>query len=685
MDIDALQYNIITTDEALQEFVAAYARVPAFAYDVETIGENRLYPKINDVAWIQFATDDPDTGEVRVDVIPMGHPNGEFLHWDKPLLGSGVKRKAEGKPLTDAHFSKNQKLWTPIFGPAPDQLRPRQVFDAIQPLMFGKAEKTGHNLKFDHKSVAKYFRTPLFAWQVPTGPHFDTLMASFIISNLNVNRLDLATCVKRELKIDIVKGVGEDISRHSFSDVAKYSAIDAFVTWLLRKALKPRLAGNLRKVWKLEMDVLPALCDMELSGAPIDVKHLDTIEEEVSRGVLAAEAKVYVAAGKAFAINSTQVKQKLLFAPGDDGSKPRLKPNPKIKVSLTPKGHTLYKDGHPLDWSHFSTSADALEFYRGKDKLVDALLEYADLNKLLTTYVIPYKGGTVKRVTNGKERFVEKRSLLINGRAHTNFKAHGAETGRFSSSEPNLQNIPSRGQYAKLVRNMFAAPPGYVMIVADYSQIEPRVIASFSGDPTLTNNYLTGGDVYRTIADPLGQPRATGKVLVLAMSYGIGPDKVAGDLACSVTDAKKLMNGFEEMFPEIGRYKSKVVRMAKSQSPMPYVETIFGRRRYIPDLLSREPGLISSGERKAFNTVIQGSAADIMKLAIVRAHSCFVDEPDINVILTVHDELVTLCPIDRAEETAEAIRESMEGIRLEGITVPLKAEVYVVDKWGEAK
>jgi DNA polymerase-1 len=685
MDLDSIRYNVITTESALSEFVAAYSRVKAFAYDTETIGEHRVIPKINDVCWIQFATDDPDTGEVRVDVIPMGHPNGEFLHWNKPLLPSAQKRIAKGLPITDAHFTKSQKLWKPVFSAPPTQLNPRQVFDAIKPLMFGRATKVGHNLKFDHKSIAKYFRTGLFAWKVPTGPHFDTLMASFIVDNRNKHKLDLLTCVKRELKIEIVKGVGENVALHSFDDVAKYSAIDAFVTWLLYKALAPRLAGNLRKVWKLEMDLLPALCDMELSGAPVDVEHLDTIEEEVSRGVMAAEAKCYVAAGKPFAINSGQVKQKLLYAPGEDGSKPRLKPNPRVKVALTPKGQQLARDGHPLDWSHFATSAEALEFHRGKDKLVDALLEYADLNKLLTTYVIPYKGGTVKRVTNGKEKFVEKPSLLVNGRAHTQFNAHGAETGRFSSTNPNLQNIPSRGKYAKLVRNMFAAPPGYKFIVADYSQIEPRVIASFSGDPTLVHNYLTGGDVYRTIADPLGKERAVGKVLVLAMSYGIGPDKVAGDLGITVTEAKALMNAFEKMFPEIGRYKSKVVRAAKSHSPMPYVETIFGRRRYIPELLSREPGLISSGERKAFNTVIQGSAADIMKLAIVRAHSCFVDEPDINVLLTVHDELVVITPEDRAEETAEAVRVSMEGISLQAITVPLKAEVYIVDKWGEAK
>jgi DNA polymerase-1 len=236
-----------------------------------------------------------------------------------------------------------------------------------------------------------------------------------------------------------------------------------------------------------------------------------------------------------------------------------------------------------------------------------------------------------------------------------------------------------------LVRNLFVAPPGYKLVVADYSQIEPRVIAAFSQDPILVNNYMTGGDIYTTIGDTMGVDRKAGKVLVLAISYGVGPDKIASSIGCTVQEARKLLSDFEARFSSIPKYKGRVVRAAKTIKPIPYVETILGRRRYIPDLLSNEQGLLARAERQAFNTVIQGSAADVMKLAIIRAHSCFVDEPNINVVLTVHDELVTICPEDRAEETAEAIRQSMEGINLPQISIPLKAEVYIVDKWGEAK
>ena len=183
----------------------------------------------------------------------------------------------------------------------------------------------------------------------------------------------------------------------------------------------------------------------------------------------------------------------------------------------------------------------------------------------------------------------------------------------------------------------------------------------------------------------MGVDRKAGKVLVLSIAYGVGPEKIAQSIGCTVSDAKDLLNRFTAQFNDISKYRAKVIRQAIHSGPVPYVSTLFGRRRYIPDLKSREMGLKSRAERQAFNTVIQGSAADLMKLAIVRAHSCFTEEPDVNVVLTVHDELVTVAREDLADETAEAIRESMEGIHFPEITVPLIADVKIVNKWGEAK
>ena len=221
--------------------------------------------------------------------------------------------------------------------------------------------------------------------------------------------------------------------------------------------------------------------------------------------------------------------------------------------------------------------------------------------------------------------------------------------------------------------------------MADYSQIEPRLIAAFSQDPRLVENYRTGGDIYTTIGDTMKVERKVGKMLVLAISYGVGPDKIASSIGCSLREAQDLMHRFESEFKSISKYKARVIRKAKEQKPIPFASTIFGRRRYIPELKSKDTRLVARAERQAFNTVIQGSAADIMKLALVRAHSCFVDEPDVNVILTVHDELVTVAPESMAEEVAEAIRISMEDIKLEQLAVPLVADINIVDKWGEAK
>ena len=665
--------NIVTTKQQLKDLVEHYSKVDAFAFDVETVGENRGQPVVNDVLWISLAT------EGRVDVIPMGHPNGEFLHWDKELLLSGQRKLEAGKKLIDTDYTKNKAKWKPVFDAPPEQLFPGEVFAALKPLFFSDKLKIGHNVKFDLKSIAKYYRG-----QVPNKPFFDTLMAAFIVDNRNKNSLGLDDVAKRYLKVEVKKGVGAEVEVHSFSDVAHYSGFDSEVTWNLYKELSSQLEGSLQRVWNLEMDVVAALCDMELTGAVIDVDGLKGLKKKLEEDIETAKAVAWKLAGRPFSMNSVQEEQKLLFSPKSEGGR-GLKPNLRLKMSLTDKGQRLMKEGEELTIFHYSVSAEALELYSSKDELVDAIIEYQDLNKLMTTYVMPYLGGEIVRTNLGKSKIVEKKSLLIKGKAHTNFKAHGAETGRFSSSDPNLQNIPSGGDYGKLIRNLFIAPPGYKLVVADYSQIEPRIIASFSQDPIALEYYNTGKDLYVAIGDIMGVERKVGKMLVLAISYGVGPEKIARSISCSEKEAKDLINQFSEEFHDIIKYKNQVIRLARQKSPLPYVDTLFGRRRYLPELMSKDNSLKFRAERQAFNTKIQGSAADLMKLALVRAHSCFVEEPDVNVVLTVHDELVTVAREDLADEAAEAIRESMEGVKLPEMLVPLIADVKIVDRWGEAK
>jgi len=417
----------------------------------------------------------------------------------------------------------------------------------------------------------------------------------------------------------------------------------------------------------LEMDVLAVLCDMKLTGAPIDRSALEELDTSLTEDIEKAKAEIFKVAGRQFNINSNAEKQTLLYSPVSQGGR-GLK-----QTLLTSTGNA-------------SVSSEALEEYRDKDPLVTALLTYADLNKLHSTYVVPYLGGNVTRTTGGKSKVEYKQSLLINNRIHCNFIQHGAETGRFSSRDPNLQNVPApHTAHGKAIRNLFQAPTGYKFIVADYSQIEPRVIASLSKDPIMLENYKSGGDIYTAVGNEMGVDRKAGKVLVLAMSYGVGPEKISRQIGCTKQEARDLLDRFSDRFPSINRYRTKVLvstkKLGDKDKPVPYVTTVLGRRRYLPEMNSSDKGERAGAERQAFNTKIQGTAADVIKMAMVRAHKLL--PTGSKLILTVHDELVTLAPDNLVEQSVEAIRTAMEGINM--LDVPLVADITVVERWGDAK
>jgi DNA polymerase I-like protein with 3'-5' exonuclease and polymerase domains len=657
--------NIITTKEQLDEMVAHYLQQDSFAYDLETVGPQRGVTVVNEVLWISLAT------HGRGDVIALGHPNGDFLTEEFPLTGQGQKRVDAGLNARESDYSRDKKKATVTFGPPPKQLLPAEVFTALKPLMFGEGRTlVGHNLVFDLTSIAKYY-----GGEIPKGPYFDTMIASFLYDNRNKNKCGLDDCLAREFGYHMVKGIGKEVEKYSFQDVAKYAYLDAKYTYLLyRNVLQKKLEkGQLTNVMNLEMGVLKVLCHMKLAGAPIDISQLEILHAQLEIDIEKARSDIYRIAGKVFNINSNPDKQELLYGKKENGGQ-----GLKAKI-LTPKGKSKDMEGEPLELSDYSVAADALEPYRDANPLVKALLEYSDLNKLLTTYVIPYLGGDVTRTTAGKIKVEHKESLLINGKIHCDFVQHGAETGRFSSRNPNLQNVPApHTAHGKAIRNLFYAPEGYKLVVADYSQIEPRVIASMAKDPIMMKNYLNGDDIYTTIGNAMGVDRKAGKVLVLAMAYGVGPDKIAASIGCTVTEAKTLLNDFSKKFNAVNKYRIMVVNSTRKRG---YVSTLLGRRRYLPDINSSNFGIKSGAERQAFNTRIQGSAADIIKLAMIRAQDMIPKEA--RLLLTVHDELVTLTPDSKAEETAEAIRNAMEGIQL--LDVPLIADITTVQRWGEAK
>jgi DNA polymerase I-like protein with 3'-5' exonuclease and polymerase domains len=654
--------NIITTKEQLDEMVAYYLKQDAFAFDCETVGPRRGVSVVNEIMWLSFAT------YGRGDVIPLGHPNGELAEVIKPLTGQGAKKAEKGLKLNDVDYSKNKKLHTHIFTEPPKQLHPAEVFTALRPLFFSDMLKIGHNLVFDLCSITKYFDG-----QVPATPYFDTMVGSFVYDNRNKNKCGLDDCLKRELGYEMEKGVGAQVEVHPFSIVAKYAYLDAKYTFMLWKVVKEKIAkAGVENIMALEMDVLRVLCDMKLAGAPIDQDALSALHVQLEADIEKAREDIYRTAGVVFNINSNREKQYLLYSPQPSGR--GLKP----KI-YTGKGIKKEAEGKELTVEDYSVSAEALEPYRDKDPLVKAMLEYADLNKLLTTYVIPYLGGEVVRTTGGKSKVEYRDSLLVNGKVHGDFIQHGAETGRFSSRNPNLQNVPNPATaHGKAIRNLFYAPEGYKLVVADYSQIEPRVIASMSNDPIMKKNYLEGGDIYTTVGDVMGVNRAAGKVLVLSMAYGVGPDKIARSIGCSITEARGLLSNFSEKFQNVSAYRAKVIGVTRKAG---FVSTVLGRKRYLPEINSRNPGERAGAERQAFNTRIQGSAADIMKLAMIRAHELIPEGASL--LLTVHDELVTIAPDNLVDETREAIREAMEGINL--LDIPLIADLAVVQRWGEAK
>lgn len=648
--------KLVTTRDQLDDVVDYFThRAEYLCFDVETLGEHRGDPWRNVVAWISVG----DVNETFV--IPCGHPNGEFVERVFPLKETPdlQARLARGLKPRKSDYSTSIKNATVVFTDPPEHLDRTTVFGALKPLLLSdQLLKVGQNLAFDLGSVAKYLG------DIPSGPYADTMIAAFLVDPDNSRRVNLKTLAKRYAHMDIEKGVGDNIAEHSFNDVAQYSGLDVVATVKVWEALRGLLNEHaLSGTFKIEMSVLPVVTRMRLRGANLDMDALADVQMMLASDMESTKAAIYRLAGKKFNLNSTGEKQRLLYLPKRDGGRGLAK-----KV-LTPGGKAKKAAGVELQLSDYSVAAAALERYRDTDELVTLMLKYADLNKLLSTYVAPY--------------FDPKKSMADKGVVHTELVQIGAATGRFSSRNPNLQNIPSPGtHYGKLIRNLFVAPAGHALVVADYSQIEPRIIAAMSRDATMTQTYREGGDLYTAIGERMGVDRKAGKVLVLSISYGVGPDKISSQIGCSVQEARDLLDDFADKFPQVMKLKSRVILHAKDKRPGPYVTTLGGRRRYLPDLKSQDQVLRSRAERQAFNTVIQGSAADIMKMAMVFADEAIPDGAEL--ILTVHDELVAVTPTSLADDTAEAIRSAME----DGFThwrIPLLADVKVVEKWGQAK
>lgn len=658
--------NVITTAEELSAVVDAYLQRPAFAYDLETIGASRINPRNNVVAVFAMATDG------RHDVVPMEFPNGKLDHIEHPLTLSGRARKArmeaEGKEFVPrkSEISVDLKKATYHWTKPPLHLDRDDAFAILRPLLTSDRLKVGHNLKFDLGSLYKYLK------QFPEPPYADTMIAAYLVnSNWKPTAVGtpygLASVALRETDYVMTKGVGENIALHPWNEVMRYAGLDVKYTWLAWRMLRRKIASRgLSRVFALEMDILQVLLDMERVGAPIDQSALRALNELITNernGLLvAAEKKVYGIAGRVFPLGSSNEKVKLLFDSKEMGGQ-----------GLEPRKYT---DKSTDDAKRPSVSAEALEYYRHKNELVSALLDHADLAKLHSTYVRAYMEGVKKRGVEGLVPLIE------DGRIHAEFNQIGAQTGRFSCHSPNLQNVPSAStDMGKAIRGLFIAPPGHKLVVADFSQIELRVLAHYSKDVNLTRAFMEGQDIHQATADALGMTRRGGKAMNFTIVFSGGPDLVAARAGVTVPQAQKFMSKFRDHYSAIPRWRNSVIAECRREKPIPCVRTLLGRIRYLPDVNNPEPGPRGGAERQAGNTVIQGSAADIIKLSMVRAHRSLPEGCDL--ILTVHDELVTIAPTELADEVAELIATAMQGAY--ELSVPLPADVKIVDRWSEAK
>jgi len=401
---------------------------------------------------------------------------------------------------------------------------------------------------------------------------------------------------------------------------------------------------------EIEMPLVGVLANIERRGMLIDVAHLGALSQEFAARMDALMAEIYALAGEAFNINSPPQLRAVLFD----------------RLGLSTRGVRRGKTG-------LSTDVDVLTRLAQQHPLPAKILDYRALSKLKSTYV-----DALPAAVNPST-----------GRLHTSFNQTGAATGRLSSSEPNLQNIPVRGEEGRRIRDAFVAPAGSVLIAADYSQIELRVLAHLSGDPALIDAFTRGQDIHaRTAAEVFGvlpgtvtaDMRRVAKVINFGILYGMGPQRLASELGIVLAEAQRYIASYFERYAGVRRYLERVVAEARECG---YATTILGRRRPIPELRSRERGVAQAAERVATNTPIQGSAADLIKKAMVAVERRLAAAGVAGgMVLQVHDELLLEVEEGARESACAVVREEMEGVM--ALAVPLQVDLGVGRTWSEA-
>ena len=505
-------------------------------------------------------------------------------------------------------------------------------------------EKVGQNLKYD----LKVLRARGYDLQGITD---DTMLAHYLLRVDQRHGLDDQALTRLDHKMlsykETTESVGGLFARLSVDTAAAYAAEDAHVAFLLDK--ENAFAPEVERVYReIEIPLVDILARMELRGIGVDVAALKDISAELAVRLKELTAAIHEEAGEVFTINSPKQLSRLLFE----------------KRGLTPVKKT--KTG-------YSTNAEVLEFLANAgDRLSALVLEYRQLDKLRSTYLDALPG-----------------HVEDDGRIHTSFHQAVAATGRLSSNEPNLQNIPIRTAEGRRIRQCFKPAPGFRFLSADYSQVELRVLAHFAGDGPLVECFASGEDIHRRTASEIfgvhinlvsGEQRRAAKTINFGIVYGMSAFRLANQLGISRTVAQKYIDDYFARMPQVLSFIESAKDSAREKG---YAETLFGRRRPVRNLDTKNFNERAAAERIAVNTPVQGTAADLIKMAMIRVDQRLGrDFPRARLLLQVHDELVLEVPEDEVEAVRAAVKEEMEGVA--DLRVPLRVDTGVGDNWDEA-
>ena len=511
----------------------------------------------------------------------------------------------------------------------------------------------GPGIKKVSHSVKGLCRALLDEGITPGGFVFDTEVAAYLLAptdgSYELEKLGLTYFTQQFEKSETY--LGEGAFGPLADPTAAMSALMSHCSLIgaLREVLTERLEelGMTRLYQEVELPLCQVLAEMETEGFYIDRSALAQFGEMLTERIDKAQSAIYTLAGEEFNINSTKQLGIILFE----------------QLGLPPVKKT--KTG-------YSTNAEVLDKLKGKHPIIEEILEYRQLTKLKSTYV------------DGLSKVIDP-----DGRIHSSFQNTVTATGRLSSTEPNLQNIPVRTELGAQLRKMFVAGAGRVLVDADYSQIELRLLAHMADDQAMIQGFRSGEDIHAiTASQVFGVPqcevtplmRRSAKAVNFGIVYGISPFSLSQDIGVTVAEAKEYMDKYFAHYAGVHAYMDNVVKEAKDRG---YVSTPMGRRRWVPELKSSNFNTRSFGERVALNAPIQGAAADIIKLAVIRVRDRLLREGlEGRLVLQVHDELIVECPADEAHQVARVVREEMEGAA--ALSVPLLADTAAGKSWAEA-